>query len=178
MPDDDLARIPVRDNMLVVVFDRPSSPGNLGTIIRSCDALRVDGLIITGHSVDLYDPETISATTGSFFALPTVRLPSHRDLLPWLDAARQQIGSVQIVGSDEKAERAIDEQDFTQPTLLVVGNETWGMSAGYRELCDVAVNIPIAGSASSLNVACATSILLYEIDWQRRSFQSKGTSAT
>ena len=169
MPDDDPARIPVRENMLVVAFDRPASPGNLGTIIRSCDALRVDGLIISGHSVDLYDPETISATTGSFFALPTVRLPSHRDLLPWLDAVRRQIGPIQIVGSDEKGAREIAEQDFTQPTLLVVGNETWGMSAGYQELCDTVVNIPIAGSASSLNVACATSILLYEVDRQRRS---------
>ncbi len=168
MPEDDPARIPIKDNMLVVVFDRPASPGNLGTIIRSCDALRVDGLIITGHSVDLYDTETISATTGSFFALPTVRLPSHRDLLLWLDEVRWQIGPVQIVGSDEKGEREIAEQDFTQPTLLIVGNETWGMSAGYRELCDAVVNIPIAGSASSLNVACATSILLYEVDRQRR----------
>ena len=172
MPDDDLARIPLRENMLVVVFDRPSSPGNLGTIIRSCDALRVDGLIITGHSVDLYDPETISATTGSFFALPAVRLASYRDLLPWLDVVQRQIGPVQIVGSDEKAAREVAEQDFTQPTLLVVGNETWGMSAGYRELCDVIVNIPIAGSASSLNVACATSILLYEVDRQRRISQA------
>jgi 23S rRNA (uridine2479-2'-O)-methyltransferase len=168
MPDDDPARIPVRKSMLVVAFDRPASPGNLGTIIRSCDALHVDGLIITGHSVDLYEPETIRATTGSFFALPTVRLPSHRDLLPWLDMVRGKIGPVQIVGSDEKGVREITEQDFTQPTLLVVGNEMWGMSAGYRELCDTVVTIPIAGSASSLNVACATSILLYEIDRQRR----------
>jgi len=172
MPEDDLARIPVKDNMLVVVFDRPASPGNLGTIIRSCDALRVDGLIISGHSVDLYDPETISATTGSLFALPTVRLPSHKDLLPWLDMINQQIGPIQIVGSDEKAKHDITEQDFTQPTLLVVGNETWGMSAGYRELCSTTVNIPIYGSASSLNVACATSILLYEIDRQRRKTRS------
>ena len=58
MPDDDLARIPFHQHRLVVVFDRPANPGNLGTIIRSCDALNVDGLIITGHSVDLYDPET------------------------------------------------------------------------------------------------------------------------
>ncbi|SRR6266487_3037311 len=63
------------------------------------------------------------------------------------------------------------EQDFTQPTLLVVGNETWDMSAGYRELCSATVNIPIYGSASSLNLACATSILLYEIDRQRRNAQ-------
>jgi 23S rRNA (uridine2479-2'-O)-methyltransferase len=168
MPEDDLTRIPVRERMLVVVFDRPASPGNLGTIIRSCDALNVDGLIITGHSVDLYDPETISATTGSFFALPTIRLPSHKELLPWLETLRHTQSNLCIVGSDEHGAVEIDAHDFTQPTVLIVGNETWGMSAAYRELCDAVVNIPIQGSASSLNVACATSILLYEINRQRR----------
>ena len=173
MPEDELERIQIKDDMLVVVFDRPASPGNLGTIIRSCDALGADALIITGHAVDLYDPETISSTTGSFFAVPTVRLPSQKELLPWIETVKQRIGSVHIVGSDEKGEAAIDEHDFTQPTILVVGNETWGMSAGYRELCDAIVKIPIYGSASSLNVACATSILLYEIDRQRRKAYAK-----
>lgn len=173
MPEDELERIQIKDDMLVVVFDRPASPGNLGTIIRSCDALGADALIITGHAVDLYDPETISSTTGSFFAVPTVRLPSQKELLPWIETVKQRIGSVHIVGSDEKGEAAIDEHDFTQPTILVVGNETWGMSAGYRELCDTIVKIPIYGSASSLNVACATSILLYEIDRQRRKVYAK-----
>jgi tRNA G18 (ribose-2'-O)-methylase SpoU len=168
MPEDDLARIPIREHMLVAIFDRPASPGNLGTIIRSCDALQVDGLIISGHSVDLYDPETISASTGSFFALPIVRLPSHKELQPWLAAINQQLGNVQVVGSDEKGSITLDECDFSQPTLLVIGNETWGMSASYRELCDTIVRISIYGSASSLNVACATSIILYEIDRQRR----------
>ncbi len=169
MPEDNLARIPLAEPALVVVFDRPASPGNLGTIIRSCDALHVNGLVITGHGVDLYDPETISATTGSFFALPTVRLPSQKELLPWLETIKQRdIQNIQIVGTDEHGEHDLDMHDFTQPTLLVVGNETWGMSSAYRELCDTIVSIPIAGSASSLNVACATSILLYEIDRQRR----------
>ncbi len=168
MPADDLARIPVHEKLLFVIFDRPGSPGNLGTIIRSCDALRVDGLIITGHAVDLYDPETISASTGSFFALPTVRLPSQKELSPWLEKTRQQLPLVQLVGSSEDAEIALDHHDFTQPTLLVVGNETWGMSASYKELCDSIVKIPMYGSASSLNVASATSIILYEIDRQRK----------
>lgn len=169
MPDDDLRRIPVHNELLVVVFDRPASPGNLGSIIRSCDALRVDGLIITGHSVDAYDPETIRASTGSFFALPIVRLASQKELLPWFDAVRERIGSFQIVGSDERAEHTIDAHDFTKPTVLIVGNETWGMSASYKELCDAIVKIPIYGSASSLNVASATSIVLYEVDRQRRA---------
>ncbi len=172
MPEDDIARIPISEKLLVVIFDRPASPGNLGTLIRSCDALHVDGLIITGHAVDLYDPETISATTGSFFALPTVRLPSQKELQPWLTHLQQQFPHVQFVGSDEDAEVVIDQHDFTSPTLLVVGNETWGMSASYKTLCDTLVKIPMYGSASSLNVACATSIILYEIDRQRRNKQS------
>lgn len=168
MPEDDLARIPLTQNSLVVVFDRPASPGNLGTIIRSCDALEAHGLILTGHAVDLYDPETISASTGSFFALPTVRLPSQRDIEPWLQSAKKKLGALQIIGTDEKAEQEISQHDFTVPTVLVVGNETWGMSAAYKELCDAIVQIPLVGSASSLNVACATSICLYEVSRQRR----------
>ncbi len=170
MPEDNIARIPISEKPLIVIFDRPASPGNLGTLIRSCDALHVDGLIITGHAVDLYDPETISASTGSFFALPTVRLPSQKELQPWLTALHQQFPRVQLVGSDEDAEVAIDQHDFTDPTLLIVGNETWGMSASYKALCDTMVKIPMYGSASSFNVACATSIILYEIDRQRRVY--------
>jgi tRNA G18 (ribose-2'-O)-methylase SpoU len=168
MPEDTVARIPLTKELLVVIFDRPASPGNLGTIIRSCDALQAQGLIITGHAVDLYDPEVISASTGSLFALPVVRLPSHKELLPWFEVVKTTLGSFQLVGSDEDAEEEIAHHDFSGPTLLVVGNETWGMNAAYRELCDTVVKIPISGSASSLNVACATSILLYEIERQRR----------
>lgn len=173
MPADSLSRIAPREHPSVVVFDRPSSPGNLGTIIRSADAFRVDGLILTGHGVDLYDPETIRATTGSLFAIPVVRVPAPRDLLPWLDDLRRAHPDLCVVGSSEKASLDVAEHDLARPTVLVVGNETWGMSAFYRELCDVIVRIPIHGSASSLNVACATSVLLYEMDRQRR-FKSDG----
>ena len=143
IPADDFARIPLRAHLLIVVFDRPASPGNLGTLIRSCDALGVDGLVITGHAVDVYSPETISATTGSLFAVPVVRKPSVKALLPWFDDMRRQWGAVQIVGTDEKGATAIDRQDFTLPTVLLVGNETWGLSQACRELCDVMVRIPM-----------------------------------
>ncbi len=169
MPDDRLSRIPLRDDLRVVVFDRPASPGNLGTIIRSCDALGVDGLVITGHAVDLYDPETISATTGSLFAVPAVRLPSADDLLPWFDLIGRAVGPFQVVGTSARAATDVGDRDFTGPTVLVIGNETWGLSAGYKALCDVMVTIPIGGSATSLNVACAASIILYEMDRQRRA---------
>jgi 23S rRNA (uridine2479-2'-O)-methyltransferase len=169
MPEDRLSRIPIQENLLVVVFDRPASPGNLGTLIRSCDALNAHGLVITGHAADLYDPETISAATGSLFAMPAVRLPSHHELLPWFESIKQAIGPFQVVGSSAKAEKDIVTHDFSGPTILVIGNETWGLSASYKALCDSMVKIPIYGSATSLNVACATSIMLYEIGRQRRN---------
>ncbi len=167
IPKDDLNDIKVSDNLLVVVFDRPSSPGNLGTLIRSCDSFGVDGLIITGHAVDAYDPETVSATTGSLFSLPIVRLPSQKELEPWINSIRKRYASLQIVGTDEKGDNTIYEHDFNQPTVLLVGNEKWGLSVGYRELMDAMIRIPMGGSASSLNVAVATSIVISEAKRQR-----------
>jgi tRNA G18 (ribose-2'-O)-methylase SpoU len=169
MPADDLRRIPERENLLVVVFDRPTNPGNLGTTLRSCDALQVDGAIITGHAVDLYDPETIRATTGSFFNLPVVRLPSSAELVPWFERLRQRLDGLQIIGTSAKAEIPIQSHDFTTPTILLVGNESHGLSENARAVCDAMVTIPMYGSATSLNVACAVSILLYEVDRQRRA---------
>jgi 23S rRNA (uridine2479-2'-O)-methyltransferase len=169
MPEDDLARIPVRENPLVLVLDRPILPGNIGTVIRSCDALRADGLFVTGHSADLYDPETIRAATGSFFAVPSVRLPSQRELLPWIEQLKQRPRGLQVVGTSAKAAISLDQFDFTAPTLLVAGNETHGLSEAYRSLCDMMVTIPMHGVASSLNLANAVSIMLYEVDRQRRA---------
>lgn len=168
IPADDVSRIPQHDSPLVVVLDRPILPGNIGTIIRSCDALRVDGLIITGHSADLYDPETIRASTGSFFSLPTIRLPSHKELLTWIERLKARYAGLQVVGTSAKAAAPIHAHNFRAPTVLVAGNETHGISEAYRALCDAMVTIPMSGSASSLNLAVATSIILYEIDRQRR----------
>lgn len=169
---DDIHTIPLQSGLLIVVFDRPASPGNLGTLIRSCDAMGVQGMIITGHAVDLYSPETISAATGSLFALPIVRLASHENLIPWIEEVKKRFSNVQIVGTDEKGKSSIDNHDFMKPTIILVGNETFGLSAAYKTLSDTMVNIPIQGSVSSLNVACAASIVLYEINRQRRQVRN------
>ena len=168
MPKDNLSRIKLHDSLNVVLFDRPSSHGNLGTIIRACDSFRADGIVITGHCVDLYDPQTIRASVGSLFTVPVIRLPSHKELIPWLSKIRRQWPNFHVVGSDEKADIDIIDHDFTAPTAFVLGNETDGMSWNYEDLCDPINKTPNYGSASSLNVACAASILLYEIDRQRR----------
>mgnify|MGYP003474490393 CR=1 FL=1 len=167
IPKDDLNLIPIHEKLLVVVFDRPSSPGNLGTIIRSCDALGVDGLIITGHAVDLYDPETVSATTGSLFGLPIVRLPSQKDLELWINEIKEKVPELQVVGTDENG-TSLYNFDFIKPTILLAGNEKLGLSSGYKEFVGSMVAIPMQGSASSLNVAVATSIVVSEVQRQRK----------
>ena len=148
--------------MLVLVLDRPASPGNLGTSLRACDALQADGLIVSGRAADLCDPETIRATTGSFFNVPAVHLPSHRELIPWLDGLKQRFDGLKVVGTSAKAKIPVHEHDFNKPTVLLVGNETNGLSDAYQALADTMITIPMYGYASSLNIACAASILLYE----------------
>jgi len=168
MPEDDFSRIPINEQMLTVVFDRPSNRGNLGSIIRSCDALGCQGLIMTGHAVDLYDPETIRATMGSFFNVPTIRISSPSDVKNWADSVRKRYPDLQIVGTSATGSEEIYYCDFSKPTILLVGNETQGLSHFYKEMCDRMINIPMYGSASSFNVACATSIMLYEVSRQRQ----------
>jgi 23S rRNA (uridine2479-2'-O)-methyltransferase len=172
--DDDLARIPAGPDLLVPVFDRPTSPGNLGTLIRSADAFGAGGVIVTGHAVDVYDPRTVRASTGSLFAVPTIRAPAPPPVLAWLAAARSRGVDVQLVGTDEHGRVELADCDLTGPTVLLVGNETAGLSAAWRSACDRLVRIPITGSASSLNAATAGSIALYEAARQRRRRRGSG----
>lgn len=154
---DDLSRIP---GGLVVVFDRPASPGNIGTLIRSADAFGATGVVVTGHAADIYDPRCVRASTGSLFTLPVVR----HDGDP---RALVERGKAQVIGLDETGPVDLAHTDLIRPTILVVGNETHGMSAAWREACDTIAHIPIGGGASSLNAAAAATVALYESARQR-----------
>jgi tRNA G18 (ribose-2'-O)-methylase SpoU len=159
--------IPPKANGLVVVFDRPCSPGNLGSSIRSADAFGADGIIITGHAADIYDPHVVRGSMGALFTLPVTTAPSHNEVKAWVEQARAAGFHYQIIGSSGKAEHLTFDVDMSKPTVVVLGNETVGMSQGYWEICDSVVKIPIAGALSSINVSCAASILLYEVARQR-----------
>lgn len=163
---DKLDRLTVRPDFLGVVFDRPTSPGNVGTVIRSADAFGAAGVIVAGHAADPYDPKAVRASTGSLFALPVVRVPAPSLVLDWLADIRVSV-PVRVIGTDETGRYEVADHDLTGPTLLVVGNETAGMSAAWRDACDAVVRIPIGGAASSLNAATAASIVLYEAARQR-----------
>jgi TrmH family RNA methyltransferase len=172
IPADDLNRVPAGPGMLAVVFDRPATPGNIGTLIRSADAFGAGGVIVTGHAADVYDPKAVRASTGSLFSVPAVRVASHRPVLDWVTGLRDRGIAVQLVGTDEKGDLDAARCDFTQPTLLLIGNETAGLSSAWREACDHLIRIPMAATAaSSLNAATAASVVLYESIRQKTAVQ-------
>lgn len=167
IPDDDLGRIAVGPRFLGVAFDRPASPGNIGSIIRSADAFGAAGVIVTGHAADVYDPKSVRASTGSLFGVPAVRVGSHREVMAWVAQRREQGCPLLVVGTDEHGEADLFDFDLTGPVLLAIGNETKGLSAAWREACDHMVRIPMTGTASSLNAASAATAVLYEAARQR-----------
>ncbi|MGV9616901.1 TrmH family RNA methyltransferase [Nocardia xishanensis] len=161
---------PGEDPPVVVVFDRPNSPGNLGTLIRSADAFGACAVIVTGHGADQYDPQSVRASTGSLFAVPVYRAAGPAQVLEFRERQVARGISTRIVGTDEHGSHAVFDHDFTEATVLVIGNETSGMSAAWQDACDDLVSIPMGGTASSLGAPSAAAVALYEISRQRRTF--------
>jgi len=143
-----LADLEVGSSFVATVLDRPSSPGNIGTIIRTTDALGASAVIVTGHAADPYDPRCVRASTGSFFAVPIVEVDT---LAGW---------DVPLVATDEHGDSALDDLP-PPPVAFLFGNETTGLSRGLREAATRTVAIPMQGTASSLNIAAAHAIVLF-----------------
>jgi TrmH family RNA methyltransferase len=171
------------DDGIVVVIDRPSSPGNLGTIVRTSDALGAAAVLAVGHGAHLYDPRTVRASVGSLFALPVRHVPGPGELATWLQHWRDR-QPVTVFATDEDGELDVadleeldevtDDDDLDQtaarrPSMLLLGTERSGLSRGLRDLADMTVRIPMAGSASSLNVAVAHAIVLHALTRSPRS---------
>ena len=169
MREDCLEGIELGNNPFLVLFDRPSNKGNLGTMIRSCDALGADALILTGHSVDLYDPDVVVSAMGSFFNLPVIRMADNEELFRFVDKMKKDYPGFQLVGTTAHKETPVYTVDMKKPTLLMMGNETMGLNKAFKEKCDVLCTIPMAESsyASSFNVSCAATVLMYEVTRQR-----------
>lgn len=169
MKKDNDYNLKLSDKPLLALFDRASNHGNLGTIIRSCDSLGIEGLIMTGHSVDMYDPNVITSSMGSFFNVPVVRAEDQQQLFSYIEDLRKKYPDLQLVGSTAHKQISINQVDFTKSTILMLGNETEGLCRAFKESCDILATIPMAetSSASSFNVACAATVMFYEAMRQR-----------
>lgn len=169
MREDSFSELVLPDNPLLALFDRPSNHGNLGTVIRSCDAFGISGLILTGHSVDLYEPNVITSTMGSFFRMPVIRIADNNTLLSVIEQMKARFSGFQTVGTTAHHQKTISEINFRLPSLIMIGNETDGLSRALKEQSDILATIPMApdSSASSFNVACAATVCFYEAVRQR-----------
>ncbi|WP_297322679.1 RNA methyltransferase [uncultured Bartonella sp.] len=154
----DLSSLTAKGDDVYVALDRIRDPGNLGTIIRTADAVGAKGLILVGDTTDPYSLETVRATMGSIFALPLYR-SSGEQFLEWRSQFRGKIIGTHLKGSVDY--RTIDYGK--EPTILFMGNEQQGLPDNLADSCDMLARIPQAGRADSLNLAIATGVMLYEI---------------
>jgi len=145
----------------MVVAEAIEKPGNLGTILRSSDAVGVDGLVVCDRCTDIYNPNTVRASVGTLFTVPVVEATSE-ECLSWLKKK-----GVLVVAATPSGSQEYTAVDLTGPLAIAVGAEQFGLSEKWMEEADIRVNIPMRGIADSLNVAMATTLLLYEVLRQR-----------
>ncbi|TPM26359.1 RNA methyltransferase [Mesorhizobium sp. B2-3-3] len=141
-----------------VALDRVRDPGNLGTVIRTVDAVGAKGVILVGDTTDPFSVETVRATMGSIFAVPVAKATTEA-FLAWRGGF-----SGLVVGTHLKGAVDYRSVDFSRgPVLLMMGNEQQGLPESLAASCDRLLRIPQAGRADSLNLAVATGIMLFEI---------------
>lgn len=156
---------------LIVILEEVRDPGNAGTIIRAADAAGADGVILTGRSVDLYNPKVVRASTGSIFHLPVAVGVELDVVLEKARAAGLQIFAADIKGDDLLAARR--DGVLARPTAWLFGNEARGLSDEQLAAADRAITVPIYGEAESMNLATAASVCLYESAFAQRSTSIK-----
>jgi TrmH family RNA methyltransferase len=147
----------VSGDALWVGLEAVRDPGNLGTIIRTVDAVGASGVALIGPSVDPYSREAVRATMGSIFNVPLARA-STQDGLAWVQRWRGD-----VVGAHLRASTDFRSVAYGPPTLLLMGSEGPGLSSELSAACTRLVRIPMAGRIDSLNLAVATALMLYEI---------------
>lgn len=160
----DLApKIMASKNPFLLIAEAIEKPGNLGSMLRSADAVHVDGVIICDRCTDIYNPNVVRASVGTLFTQPVVEAAGGETLL-WLREKK-----IKVVAATPHAKEEFTEADLTGGVAIAVGTEQLGLSDAWLEACDLQVRIPMNGIADSLNVATAATLLLYEVLRQRKT---------
>jgi RNA methyltransferase, TrmH family len=145
-----------------IALDSVQDPGNLGTILRTSDAVGAAGVMLIGDATDPYDAGAVRASMGAIFSQRLVRASS-QDLTGW----KRRHGAC-VVGTSDSATLDYLAVEYSSPLVLFMGGEREGLGREETSLCDVMVRIPMAGRSDSLNLAVATGVMLFEILRQRR----------
>lgn len=160
-----VVRKPVTNNQLpitnpqsfFVALVSPQDPGNLGTILRTLDAVGASGLLLLDGGADPYQPNAVRASMGALFYQPVVTT-SFTEFVAW---AKQK--QCYIVGTSAKANTDYRTAHYQWPLILLMGSEQKGLTSEQSSVCDQSIRLPMAGKVSSLNLAVATGVLLYAI---------------
>jgi TrmH family RNA methyltransferase len=150
-------------NPLVVFCVEVQDPGNLGTVIRTADAVGATGIILSKGTVDLYNGKVIRSTMGSLFHLPIVQVDEVSETIEYLKGRK-----VRVVATAMSAEKDYFSAEYKGPSAILVGNEGAGLPGEIVKLADDSVKIPMPGKAESLNVGISTAVVLYEAMRQRK----------
>ena len=156
-PEVSLERIDRSKADLWIVAQALRDPGNIGTILRTGDAVGAGGLILVDDSADPYSVEAVRASMGAIFT-QAVAVASWPEFLGWLRG-----GEGQLVGTSLKATHDYLEAEYTKPCFLLIGNEQQGLPADYEAECDLLVKIPMEGRADSLNAAIAAAVMAFAV---------------
>jgi TrmH family RNA methyltransferase len=156
-PNSELSAIERYKAPLWIVAQALRDPGNIGTILRTGDAVGAGGLILIDDCADPFSVEAVRASMGALFTqdIATARWP---EFVEWLRS-----GEAHLVGTSLKAAHDYLEAEYRQPCFLLIGNEQQGLPADYEAECDLLVKIPMAGRADSLNAAMATAVIAFTI---------------
>ena len=146
----------LKSGELVVLVDKVQDPGNMGTIIRSAHAAGAAGIVMTKGTVDIYNDKTLRSTMGSIFYIPIVE----DDSLDFVKSLKKE--GYKLVVSSLQGKNNFFEENLQGKVMIAVGNEGKGVSDEVYDIADIKVKIPMPGEAESLNVAVATSIMIYE----------------
>lgn len=146
----------VRSLRRAVALVSPQDPGNVGTILRSMDAVGVDTLFLLDGGVELYHPTVVRASMGTLFWKPVVQASFDEFV------SHARAGGWQLIGTSAKADVNYHTLIPGSPWVLVLGNEQKGMSKEQTAACDVTVSLPMRGRVSSLNLSVAAGVLLYQ----------------
>ena len=164
-----LKKIPEAKIPLLVMLDGLKDPHNLGAILRTCDAIGVDGVIIGKHRSVSLNATVAKVSTGAIEHVPVTRVTN---LARTLQDLKKQ--GYWIVGSDMENASDYREVDYKMPIVLVVGSEGNGISDLVLKQCDYIVKLPMVGHVTSLNASVATAVLLYQIHQSREPLNRKG----
>ncbi|MEE4196298.1 MAG: RNA methyltransferase [Bacteroidales bacterium] len=155
----------LRPNPLLIVLESVEKPGNLGAILRTADAARVDAVIISDPLTDIYNPNVIRSSIGCVFTNQVVTCSSHQ-AIAWI---REQ--GIKTYAASLGATRNYHHKDFTGPTAFVMGTEANGLTDQWMKNTDEQIIIPMSGTIDSLNVSTSTAILVFEAMRQRNFYQ-------